>query len=1233
MSNRSRVTRILILILTAITGVFTAPSGHAFTTMREATWRDGDSISVGLPWTPTSGPPISDAIASPLDESSIAAMSPVASRIALISSGIDKNVFPTSLAARITTLGSSGDPIGYGTYAASVILQLNQASTIVSLGSYPGGVFSADTFNLNLAYVINNAAAFDAVLIDIPPTDLLDPVSAAMQAGIWDDVLDSIADAPLKSSGGTMYGIAMDDSLFSTQTISYHNASVLKPFRDLLKMWTTASSYIKTINSLGISVVMPAGDLGPRPQTIFGLSNLSEVITVGGFNTSNTAQGRPTATVSEGSGAGPSIDLKVKPDLLASTNIMGLLPPNSTLAIYLSNNGGLDPNLQPHWTTSTSDPYLVAPAKARLDTTLTSAAVVAAATGGIATGIFGVRDSARQRGALYRKAEPIPGLAVWRQGQGVLGSPSLNLSVPTSAFAASAPMVLGHLNFGLEPSSGTWTASATVAQGSPVTAAVTYQDFIGVDILGRSTTTTATASTSPPISVSTATSVLNAVATVGNDYLPSGVYCSYVITGIAASSSSVTETVPSCATNGFKPVAHSFQIHDRSAVTETFELATALPPGADILDMPLHFLPVNPVGSTLFTKTSSDDICSLYGLNDPPPTSALSLKPCLGHARFNVIPPGYYRVRAWSDYGAPITTVTTPTATPGVTITNDADIGQPLGYSTYKTLLLPRPAECVETYDEYDNWSDQVTPTVGWPDAWKQCSEKALNKQGSYYSPPAVTTYEPSTSGWLITTSTADVSRNPIRVNLGYLRKSMDTAVSSRYIDIVHPCDELQFASLRTPPQSMKVTEIVNAQPGEYGWSKGCDNLESLVAQLDSGTGSGSTGQVGAGVAKYPFNLTNPNYSAHMNLNFAYEVNNAFILVLVVIGGEVNLGMVTPDGVVNLAPQGPNGTINTTVTAHGFGDGQVNMDWKFLPRGASTGQIIFVFVPVQSYTTTSLQSLGSWAKIEDSPTLKHTLSFELDTQMTVAWPGINFSHRFPVGRSVKPCSADTLPDSDCGHSFRVQSNYNPRTVDSNGKYSGQMSGECRDQTGATQSAHICEEWTVLTQLPKHEETATHTAASLMDVVDPNALTYLSIIDDLNAKGGGIYEPAVPRLYSATTTLGFSGGLNDATSISTSTATATATAQGGLLQTSGAYFKQLYFPHDFLKAHPGVFEVCINDGPPRTTSNCPGTLTHELTGDTWTSTTVSVTSPVLPTSPSPAPRLGAYVGYLTRSSFL
>jgi serine protease AprX len=95
--------------------------------------------------------------------------------------------------------------------------------------------------------------------------------------------------------------------------IPYVNKLRINPLGDIIK---------KAI-SQNISVVVPSGNLGPQPYSIYFPGNMTEVITVGGVNCrdNNSADYR----VSSFSGRGPTIDDITKPDLVAPcTNITSL---------------------------------------------------------------------------------------------------------------------------------------------------------------------------------------------------------------------------------------------------------------------------------------------------------------------------------------------------------------------------------------------------------------------------------------------------------------------------------------------------------------------------------------------------------------------------------------------------------------------------------------------------------------------------------------------------------------------------------------------------------------------------------------------------------------------------------------------------------------------------------------------------------------------------------------------
>ena len=71
--------------------------------------------------------------------------------------------------SQLTLYGNSGDAVGYGTYVASVILQLAPSARITSIGVYPGGRFNRDWQAGGMQWLVSNAKSFDVVLYDLPP--------------------------------------------------------------------------------------------------------------------------------------------------------------------------------------------------------------------------------------------------------------------------------------------------------------------------------------------------------------------------------------------------------------------------------------------------------------------------------------------------------------------------------------------------------------------------------------------------------------------------------------------------------------------------------------------------------------------------------------------------------------------------------------------------------------------------------------------------------------------------------------------------------------------------------------------------------------------------------------------------------------------------------------------------------------------------------------------------------
>lgn len=212
------------------------------------------------------------ALASQLDDLRPASGSPLL-RVAVISSGIEVGVFPTGLQGKIAgpSAGSSSnavhlsDAIGYGTYAASVVFQLSTQTAITSFSAYRDGALDPDAFIEALGLVQARASSLDAVLIAIPPSEYLDPITAAHAAGAYEFLLDMIAAAPIYGATGPVYGLAMDTPLSTNQGSSWLSRSTLDAYRAVFKRWKDVIAKIGQITSAGLTVSVPSGDLGPNP--------------------------------------------------------------------------------------------------------------------------------------------------------------------------------------------------------------------------------------------------------------------------------------------------------------------------------------------------------------------------------------------------------------------------------------------------------------------------------------------------------------------------------------------------------------------------------------------------------------------------------------------------------------------------------------------------------------------------------------------------------------------------------------------------------------------------------------------------------------------------------------------------------------------------------------------------------------------------------------------------------
>ncbi|MGH8994320.1 MAG: hypothetical protein ACRDZ7_22655, partial [Acidimicrobiia bacterium] len=207
---------------------------------------------------------------------------PGAVRVLLIGSGLDGAVFGDGYAEQLTVHGD-GDKVGLGTYAASVLFQVAPEAHLTSINVYEGEHVNRGRLIQALEYARDHAGDLDGIAFAFPPSEVLDPMAAGLASDRW---------AALSDAG--------DGQL-----------------RHLAENWARLRELVAELATAGLTVIAPAGDLGPAPQSLLGVAGLPEIVTVGAHD---------GAGISAASASGPSIHGGAKPDLVAPVGLPGLVP-------------------------------------------------------------------------------------------------------------------------------------------------------------------------------------------------------------------------------------------------------------------------------------------------------------------------------------------------------------------------------------------------------------------------------------------------------------------------------------------------------------------------------------------------------------------------------------------------------------------------------------------------------------------------------------------------------------------------------------------------------------------------------------------------------------------------------------------------------------------------------------------------------------------------------------------
>ena len=528
---------------------------------------------------------------------------------------------------------------------------------------------------------------------------------------------------------------------------------------------------------------------------------------------------------------------------------------------------------------------------------------------------------------------------------------------------------------------------------------------------------------------------LRVLLPAGDNPWDPGAWCGYlrVPLGGVEALADLVEDVPACLVEGLGLTAFNFYIHNLPAENQTFALLPALPPGLGLLDGPLMVLPVNPLHEPLYAGVSGPD----------------------GLVQFHNVPPAFFVMRQFSDYGAPV--VEDIPSVSGPSKQRARDLGEAASYLSFEALVLPNP--CPERIQEHQ--------ADGTP-----CHRSFLEER---FGGPVG--YDRTTTRYLVPTPAG-----PMGVVFDFTKKGAGVGVSSRYVDLLSH-DDLEHGS------AVSLDELAAAVPDGLGvdlapaWTfqpaGSLGDPEGTLATykgLDTKHDPASL----AGASRYGFGLTTPNYKGTMALNLSYEIDGAVAAVVVEVGESVHTALITPLGTIQPPPVGTDRlgvgvpeqvravlegvratlpAVPDDVRLLGPAEGQAALDFHIKPGGADHGTLSVFYVPLNPARPASVH-VGD-------------MSFEITTWQRIDWPPAELERD---GRVVG------------GHTFEFDSNYRAEQMDH---------PDCRRIDNGASAADVCENWQVLVHSPVDD-------AETFELVDVERGT--PFLGELGAAGGGYFHP-------------------------------------------------------------------------------------------------------------------------------
>lgn len=1000
----------------------------------------------------------------------VTAWQPTAPRphVVLVSSGVDTASLPGAFHAQVTHLTTGTDVMGYGTWAAASILQAAPEARISSVNVYPSGALRGGVLRAWLDWLARNHSTMtppaDAVLLAFPQSDFADPVSVVLDPANgpgYRELFDTIGDRRIDSGDGVNLGTATAEQWREDKQLlgaSAAEKTVLRNYNYYLSEWRGSIAAVRTLTAGGVPVVAPAGDLGGRLQSIAGLANLPDVVTVGAALADGTG-----FTVAGASSSGPGLDGSVKPDVLAPVATAALVPAASDLAEQLTRlvpSGDVWPAaIQETWASAASVP------RGWVASSLGSAALVATGLAGLRQ--EGVGDVATMRGALIAAAEPLAGVPAWRQGAGVL------TDMPDRAFAESRALVTRNASLGVTPATGTWAATLPVTGGTAGTPSAALTDFAGFGAHGETVVRAAT--TAPPVA-GTGGAAVALTATSG--VAEPGLYCGYTTVPLPGGAGTVTldERVPTCLVQGMAFYAESRYIHNEPAEDVTYELLPALPPQVESLaERPMAFLPLDPAHLPLYVEQVRPGGCvGYYGAGNypagldpdvedrfvraergltPADPAVVDSETC---AVFPAVPPGYYQTRLFANYSSPVTWNAA-----GGPVTRD--IGERAAYQKLPMWILPSALDGPRNAD--GSGANSVDGGVAYR-------------------------WDKTTNTWVV----GDLESAPLRFVYGHLKRIVGTNVSSRVVDLLDYDGVAAaggFSSL-TIEELTKIEQLgdlpVSGDLSAWRWSKSPADPTGIDAAFNPLHAQAAV--VPLGVMRYPINLATPNYLLHASLNFRYRFTDTIVWVAIQAGDEISVRRYDPKGeAFASAPagtpkvEGPWGTVS--------GDASIEFDIK--SKGAAQGYLWIVTEP------TAIREGGKTLFTSGGIALSG-ISVQYDTWTNATWPQVPFCPNHPA----QPAGTTVCPDgvkASQYHVFSVTSGYTARQV---------VPGTCR----TILAQQVCEDWALLVHAPRTDARLHDVRYGSADPNDPHRAS-VDVSEQLARHGAFRYTPdgAKPRFVT------------------------------------------------------------------------------------------------------------------------